>query len=226
MSSSQHDYAAAVIERTERVRERLRVAGARGVEIVGVTKGCGVEAIHAAAAAGLSRIGENFAQEMVPKVQSARAAGVQVEAHFIGRLQSNKVRTLAGVVDVWQTIDRESLVLEVARRAPGARVLVQVNSTGEPGKGGCAPDHVEALVSTALAAGLSVHGLMTVGPTDGAAHSTQQAFRSTRAWVDRLGLSVCSMGMSDDLEIAVQEGSTLVRIGTAIFGPRIAAPRG
>lgn len=220
MSQVRPDYAAAVRERVEAVRERLRSAGAAGVEIIGVTKGHGVEAIHAAASAGLTKIGENFAQEMVPKVLEARAAGLVVEAHFIGRLQSNKVRQLAAVVDIWQTVDRGSVALEIARRAPGARVLVQVNATGESGKGGCALDEIDQLVTTASACGLSVEGVMTVGPTDGSPAATRAAFRAARAAVDRLGLHVCSMGMSDDLEIAVQEGSTLVRIGTAIFGAR------
>jgi uncharacterized pyridoxal phosphate-containing UPF0001 family protein len=140
--------------------------------------------------------------------------------HFIGRLQSNKVRQLAGVVDVWETIDRPALVTELARRAPGATILVQVNTTGEPGKGGCPPDDVAALVEAARAAGLVVDGLMTVGPTVGGAEAARPGFRTTRRLLDRLGLATCSMGMSDDLEAAIEEGATRVRLGTALFGPR------
>jgi uncharacterized pyridoxal phosphate-containing UPF0001 family protein len=99
-------------------------------------------------------------------------------------------------------------------------VLVQVNATGEPDKGGCPPDEVAVLVDRALTAGLVVDGLMTIGPTGQAPESARAAFRTTRRLVDELGLATCSMGMSDDLEVAVQEGATRVRLGTALFGPR------
>jgi uncharacterized pyridoxal phosphate-containing UPF0001 family protein len=130
------------------------------------------------------------------------------------------VRLLAGHVDVFETIDRDSLVREVAKRAPGATVLVQVNATGEAGKGGCDPPEVVGLIEACVAAGLSVDGLMTVGPTTGGPEAARPAFRVVRRMVDDLGLRTCSMGMTDDLEVAVQEGSTRVRLGTALFGPR------
>ena len=116
-----------------------------------MTKGFGVDAVAAAAAAGIASIGENYAQELLTKLDAARAAGLAV--HFIGRLQSNKVRQLAGAVAVWESIDRPALVAELARRAPGATVLVQVAATGEPGKGGCPPDEVPALVEQAAPPG-------------------------------------------------------------------------
>jgi uncharacterized pyridoxal phosphate-containing UPF0001 family protein len=130
------------------------------------------------------------------------------------------VRLLAGRVDVYETVDRASLVREVAKRAPGATVLVQVNATGEAGKGGCDPAEVAALIEACVAAGLTVDGLMTVGPTTGGPEAARTAFRAVRRMVDDLGLRTCSMGMTDDLEVAIQEGSTRVRIGTALFGPR------
>ena len=133
--------------------------------MLAVTKGFGVDAVAAAAAAGIASIGENYAQELLTKLDAARTAGLDV--HFIGRLQSNKVRQLAGAVAVWESIDRPALVAELARRAPGTTVLVQVAATGEPGKGGCPADGVPALVEQARAAGLHVEGLMTVGPTVG-----------------------------------------------------------
>ena len=111
------------------------------------------------------------------------------------------------------------MVDELARRAPGAAVLVQVDATGEGQKSGCPPAEAPALVERAQAAGLDVVGLMTVGPTDPGADPVP-AFAATRALLDRLGLAVCSMGMTDDLEAAVREGSTMVRIGRALFGPR------
>jgi pyridoxal phosphate enzyme (YggS family) len=215
---------AQVAQRAEIVRERIRRAGGVDVGILAVTKGFGTDAIAAAVAAGLTRIGENYAQEAVPKVLEAASQGIQPEVHFIGHLQSNKVRMLAEVVDVWQSVDRPSVIGELVHRVPGARVFIQVNATAEPGKGGCPPDDVDALVAQARAGGLVVEGLMTIGPTDEDPARTRRVFAATRAAVDRLGLGQCSMGMSGDLEIAVAEGSTMVRVGTALFGPRSYAP--
>ena len=209
-----------VAERAALVRERIARSGGRDVDIVAVTKGFGPEAIEAAWAAGLTRIGENYAQETIPKVRAAAERGATPEVHFIGQLQSNKVKVLVPVVRVWETVDRTNLVDELARRAPGARVLVQLDSTGEPGKGGCSLADLDGLVDRARSAQLRVEGLMTVGPTDGDPAVPRAAVRITRAALDRLGLSVCSMGMSGDLEIAVEEGATLVRVGTALFGAR------
>ena len=183
-----------------------------------MTKGFGPDAVAAAAAAGCASIGENYAQELLAKAEAALAAGVAV--HFIGRLQSNKVRLVADVVSVWESVDRPSIVDELARRAPGATILVQVAATGEPGKGGCPPGDVAALVARAGAAGLRVDGLMTVGPTEGGPEAARPAFRLVRRLADDLGLRSCSMGMSADLEVAVEEGATEVRLGTALFGPR------
>jgi pyridoxal phosphate enzyme (YggS family) len=193
------------------------------VEVVAVTKGFDGEAIEAAAAAGCTAVGENYAQELLAKRDAVERAGVEV--HFIGRLQSNKVRQLAGIVDVWASVDRHSLAEEIARRAPGARVLVQVDTTGDPAKGGCPVGDTGALVARARELGLVVEGLMTVGPTGEPPESARPGFRVVRGLVDDLGLTVCSMGMSGDLAVAVEEGSTEVRIGTALFGSRPARPR-
>jgi pyridoxal phosphate enzyme (YggS family) len=191
------------------------------VRVLAVTKGFGPEAVAAAAAAGLTAIGENYARELLAKGPEARQRGLGV--HFIGQLQTNKVRQLADLVDVWESVDRRRVVDEVAKRAPGAKVLIQVATAAEPGKGGCHPDDVAELVGAARAAGLVVEGLMTVGPTQGGPEAARPGFRVVRRLADDLGLTTCSMGMSGDLEVAVEEGSTEVRVGTALFGPR--APR-
>jgi pyridoxal phosphate enzyme (YggS family) len=204
-------------ERLQRVRQQIAAEGGQDVAVLGVTKGHPVEAIAAAAAAGLTAIGENYAQELVAKLED-RSFGVAV--HFIGQLQTNKVRQVAGLVDVYETVDRPSLVGELAKRAPGARVLVQVNTTAEPNKGGCPVGDAEGLVERAAAAGLSVEGLMTIGPTEGGAEAARPAFRTLRGLCDRLHLPTCSMGMSDDFLVAVQEGSTEVRLGSVLFGMR------
>lgn len=188
------------------------------VGLVGVTKGFGPEAIDAAVTAGCDAIGESYAQELIAKRDTVER--FRPEVHFVGRLQRNKVRQLVGLVDVWCSLDRASLIDEVAKRAPGARVLVQVDTSDDPGKGGCAPDDAAPLVERARGAGLEVRGLMTVGPTGQTVEAARPGFRVVRGLVDELGLAVCSMGMSGDLEVAVQEGSTEVRLGTALFGAR------
>ena len=190
------------------------------VSILAVTKGFGPEALTAAAAAGVRAIGENYAQELLTKAPVAAELGLAV--HFIGQLQTNKVRQLAAPVAVWETVDRPRLVAEIARRAPGATVLVQAATTGEQGKGGCPLADVPALVAAAGDARLGVAGLITVGPTTGGPDAARPGFRAVRRLVDELGLATCSMGMSADLEVAVEEGATEVRVGTALFGPRAA----
>jgi pyridoxal phosphate enzyme (YggS family) len=209
--------ATSVARALEQVHERIAAAGGDdSVAVLAVTKGFGRDAVDAALAAGCTAIGENYAQELLAK----RDALAPAEVHFIGQLQTNKVRQLAGVVDVYETVDRPRLAAEIGRRQPGARVLVQVDTSGEPGKGGCRLEDLDSIVTAVGDAGLDLRGLMTVGPTEGGPEAARDGFRVVRAAVDRLGLSVCSMGMTDDLEVAVQEGSTEVRVGSALFGPR------
>ena len=212
-----------VAARLAAVQQRIAAAGGSDVRVLPVTKTFPVEACWAAWRAGCAAVGENYAQEAVGKLADIddRPFGV----HFIGQLQSNKVRLLAPLVTVYETVDRPSLVQELAKRSPGARILVQADTTGEPGKGGCPLAEVPALVERAIGAGLEVLGLMTVGPTEGGAEAARPGFRAVRALVDRLGLAWCSMGMTDDLEVAVQEGATQVRVGSALFGPRDDARR-
>ncbi|MBK9181227.1 MAG: YggS family pyridoxal phosphate enzyme [Acidimicrobiales bacterium] len=209
---------------------RERIAGAGGdperVRIVAVTKGFGVEAARVALALGLVDLGENYAQELLAKAAGLAAGvdqgGPRPRWHFIGRLQGNKVKGLAPFVALWQTVDRPSLVTELARRAPGSAVLVQVNVSGEPRKGGCAPDDAPGLVAALRDQGLAVRGLMAVGRT-GPPELARPGFAALAALADRLGLPERSMGMSADLEAAVCEGATIIRVGEALFGPRPAA---
>jgi hypothetical protein len=196
------------------------------VSITAVTKTFPPETVAAAVAAGCNAIGENYAQDLLSKrdVIESFEPSSRPRVDFIGQLQSNKVRQLVGLVDRWCTVDRSSLVRELAKRAPGADVLVQVDITGEDGKGGCAPDLVAELVDRCAQSGLSVSGLLVVGPTDRPPADAASGFAAVRAMVDELGLDVCSMGMTGDLEVAVAAGSTNVRIGSAIFGSRQDSP--
>ncbi|MCU1369269.1 MAG: hypothetical protein JWO77_463 [Ilumatobacteraceae bacterium] len=211
--------------RVDAVRQRIAEAGGDpdAICLLAVTKGFGPEVALAAAGSGLVDLGENYAQELLVKAPVLAGAGHQVRWHAIGRLQRNKVRSLAGIVSLWQSVDRADLGLEIAKRAPGARVLVQVNVSDEPQKGGCAPDETADLVARLADAGLDVQGLMTVGRT-GEPADARAGFALLRRLADDLDLPVRSMGMSGDLEAAVAEGSTLVRVGAALFGPRPSVP--
>lgn len=214
---------AAVADRLAAVRARIDAAGADvdAVTIVAVTKGFGAEVVRAALGAGLSDLGESYAQELVAKVDALGAAPGDdgPRWHFVGRLQSNKVRLVADHVDCWHSVDRPSLGEELARRRPGARVLAQVNISGEPQKGGCEPDATAGLVADLRSLGLRVTGLMGIGPA-GDPERARPGFRRLVGLADDLGLADRSIGMSDDFAVAVSEGATIVRIGRALFGDR------
>jgi len=210
-----------VSEAVAALRNRIAQAGGTDVALVGVTKTFGSQAWRFAKAAGCDAVGENYAQEVVQKAGEVALAD-RLPVHFIGQLQSNKIKQLVGVVDVWQSIDRLALLTEIAKRTPesGSQVLLQVNVTGEDEKGGCAPAQVAELSRAARDSGIEVLGLMAVGPTNEDPIVTRSAFRMLRTLVDEHGLRQCSMGMTGDLEIAVEEGSTMVRVGSALFGNR------
>jgi PLP dependent protein len=222
--------AAAVAGNVAAIRAAIEARTDRRVSLVAVTKGFDEGAVSAALAAGADGVGENYAQEMVAKAAAlgvGRLTGLErplereaVPWHFIGQLQRNKVKVIAplGVV-LWQTIDRGDLARELARREPDARVLVQVNTTAEAQKGGCDPSEAPALVEQCRTLGLAVEGLMTIGPA-GEPEDARPGFRLLRRIADDLGLTGCSMGMSADFEVAVDEGATIVRIGSRLFGPR------
>ena len=215
---------AAAVDRILSLAEHLAERSGGQTRLLPVTKALPLAAVEAVRLAGLSEVGENYAQELLAKVAAVEEATGEAGAdvldwHFIGRLQRNKVRRLAGVVALWQTIDRRELLDEVARRDPGARVLVQVDAVGLPGRGGCPVGEVEDLVAHGVDLGLDVQGLMTVG-APGDEDATGRVFRTVAELADRLSLPEVSMGMTDDLGLAVDCGSTLVRVGRALFGER------
>jgi pyridoxal phosphate enzyme (YggS family) len=217
-----------VAGRLAEVRHRIEMAGADPgrVRIVAVTKGFGPDAPMAAAAAGIRDVGENYAQELLGKARAAGedVAGAGLRWHFIGAIQRNKVRSLAPVVSLWQGVDRLVEGEEIARRAPGASVLVQVEVAGRPDRPGLPPVDVPGVVGSLRALGLDVRGLMAVG-VEGPPEGAREGFRTLARLAGQLGLAELSMGMTDDLEVAVEEGSTMVRVGRALFGPRPAEPK-
>ncbi len=199
----------------------LRAALPAGVTLVAVSKTQPPEAVREAYSAGQRDFGENYAQEWRAKAD-ALAGLPELRWHFIGGLQTNKVKYLAGRVHAVHTVDRPELARELSKRheARGARtrVFLEVNVGGEASKEGCAPAEVPALAGVVRALpALDLVGLMCVPP---AAGDPRPHFRLLRRLRDELGLAELSMGMSGDWQAAVEEGSTLVRIGTAIFGAR------
>jgi pyridoxal phosphate enzyme (YggS family) len=188
------------------------------VTLVGASKTVPVERVAEAVALGVTDIGENRAQDLVAKASAlADTSEVRVCWHFLGRLQRNKVRSLAPLVTWWQSVDREELGSTIARQAPGARVLVEVNVGDEPQKGGCAPKDAGKLTGTLRGLGLRVEGLMTIPPQH---DDPRRWFAALRDLAADLGVHHLSMGMTDDYEVAVEEGATMVRVGRALFGPR------
>lgn len=212
-------------QRLEDVRRRIDLAGGVGVQIIAVTKTWGADAMIASHQIGCDGVGENYAQELIGKVALV-PPGQRLPIHFIGQIQTNKVKSLIDIVDVWQSVDRSSLVDELIRRsrfrekAGSPMIMLQVNTTGEPSKAGCIPADLPALLAQARGGGLVVSGLMTIGPTSGDADLTRRAFRLLNHLADEHAIRHRSMGMSGDFEIAVESGATVIRLGTVLFGQR------
>lgn len=212
----------------ERVRKRIARACQRAgrdpgsVTLVAVSKGQPVEAIRAAYAAGLRHFGENRIQEAVPKIEAAKAAGIEAAWHLVGHLQSNKAKAAAPAFDVIHSVDSPKLLSRLDAAAPAPRaLLLQVNVAAEPQKQGAAPGEVETLVEAAReAANLRLRGLMTIAPMVADPEDVRPVFRDLRELAERFALTELSMGMTDDFEVAIEEGATLVRVGRAIFGER------
>jgi len=217
------DVAAAIAEARSRIAAAARRAGREpdAVLLVAATKTVPAEQVAEAVALGVTNVGENRAQELLAKADTLAAMAPSRQAdvcwHFLGRLQRNKVRSLAGRVTWWQSVDRETLGVTIARHAPGAKVLVEVNLADEPQKGGCAPADAGRLADALRESGLRVEGLMTIPPEG---DEPRRWFAALRELGGDLGVHHLSMGMTDDYEVAVEEGATMVRIGRAIFGAR------
>lgn len=226
---------AALPERLAQVRaeiaRRQDVGGWRHpVTVVAVTKGFGLEAVNAALAAGLTELGENRVQEALQKIDTE--AGRRANWHLIGHLQRNKAKFVPGRFVMIHSVDSLQLAEELERRAgergDGAtlRALVEVNVAREPQKSGCAPEEAPALArAMAGFAHLKLEGLMTMAPFTDDVEVQRRTFRGLRALRDQLqeeGLWVptLSMGMSADYGMAVEEGATVIRLGTVLFGAR------
>jgi len=213
-----------IADNLQAVKSRIAVAArAAGRELLAVSKTHAPASIREAYGAGQRAFGENYVQEALDKM--AQLAGLPLEWHLVGPLQSNKTRAVAERFDWVHTVDREKVARRLAEQRPAGRaplnVLIQVNSSGEASKSGVAPADVAPLLAAIAAMkNLRLRGLMAI-PEPGAPQSRFREigdlFRGLRS---EFGLDTLSLGMSDDMEAAIAEGSTLVRIGTAIFGLR------
>jgi pyridoxal phosphate enzyme (YggS family) len=209
------------------IRDRLgvlerRIERAGGdpatVKVVAVAKTFPPAAIRAALAAGLVDFGENYADELRAKAAEL-ADEPSIRWRFIGAIQRNKLARLAPYVACYESVTRIEEGRDIARRVPGASVFVEVDTTGLAGRHGVAPADAPGLVEALRGQSLSVDGLMTVAPPGGGA-AAENCFQLVGALARDLGLAECSMGMSEDLEIAVAAGATEIRVGTSLFGPR------
>ena len=219
--------AASIRENAAAVRARIAAACARAgrnvgdVTLVAVTKVFPADYVEQAIAAGIGDIGENRVQEARDKKPLVHGSA---RWHLIGHLQSNKAKDAVRLFDVIQTVDSLDLGQKIARAAEAAgkrqEVLLQVNVGNEEQKSGALPADVPALVDALRAIdALDLRGLMAIPPV-GSAEETRRYFRELRALRDAVGVEQLSMGMSEDFEVAIEEGATIVRVGRAIFGSR------
>jgi len=209
-----------------RVQQRIATACARAarapaeVTLIAVTKGRPLADVAALWRAGITDAGENRVQEGEAKRRAAEAAGVQgLRWHLIGHLQRNKAARALAAFDVFHGIDNAAVLEAVARRAVRpVEVFLEVNVAREPTKHGCAPEELPKLVATARALpGIQLVGLMTVAPAVDDPEAVRPVFRQLRLLAQAFGLPKLSMGMSNDFEVAIEEGATHVRIGRALF---------
>ncbi|MEK6570255.1 MAG: YggS family pyridoxal phosphate-dependent enzyme [Bacteroidota bacterium] len=226
-----------IADNAQQVRERVRKACERsgrdpqGVRLIAVSKTFDVARVREVLEVGISDIGENFVQELRDK--RAELNNPDIRWHFVGHLQSNKVKYIADFISLIHSTDHRSVAEEIDKR--GARigrlidVLVEVNTTGERTKFGVLPEStIEFVKSLAHLRNLRVRGLMTMGPFLPDPEDSRPAFRTLRefrdevrnAGIENVEMTELSMGMTNDFEVAIEEGATMVRIGTAIFGPR------
>ena len=200
------------------LRRRIERAGADPlvINVVAVTKTFDEPLVRAAQACGLTSMGENYVDEL--ELKHRATLDLALRWHYLGALQSNKIARVAALADVISGVSREKEIRKIASLRPGATIDVQVDLTGRAERSGAAQSDVEALVRVARASGLDVRGLMLVASPDASLATAE--FARVDELATEMGLRGRSMGMSDDLELAVAQGSTEIRIGRALFGPR------
>ena len=193
------------------------------VTLIAVTKTIGIPAIEAAFNAGIRNFGENRVQEAQPKIEQLASLRPSLIWHMVGHLQTNKAKTAMDIFDIIHSVDSLRLAETLSQRSQSKLpVLIEVNVSGEATKSGfLLPEADEAVKRIGRLPNIEVGGLMTIAPWGSDAEEVRPIFRRLRQLGDALGLRHLSMGMTDDFEVAIEEGATLVRIGRAIFGERI-----
>lgn len=203
-------------ERLLEIQQRIVNAGGKNVEIIAATKSQTTETLLALNEAGVSHFAESYTQEFIEKQFSPELQNLSIQWHFVGQLQSNKVRQLNQCeVFLFQSVDRENLICEIGKHFPGSDVLIQIDTTGNPNRGGAQPDDVERLTQLAIENFLNPKGIMLIARV-GVQESIED-FKLARQIQEKMKFSVLSAGMSEDFELAVAEGATMVRLGRALF---------
>jgi uncharacterized pyridoxal phosphate-containing UPF0001 family protein len=217
-SSASDELVPRVAANLAEVRARIIRSGRtlESVRIVAVTKTFGPEVVRAASEVGLRTVGENYVDELSEK--KAATSELHLSWFYLGALQSNKIRRLVSVADVLCGVSRVKEIERIASERSGMAIYVQVDCTGAAARNGAPPSRVAELVEHGRERGLDVRGLMTVAPKE--ARGAREAFHITEQLANELNVVERSMGMSDDLELACEYGSTEVRVGRALFGPR------
>jgi PLP dependent protein len=211
-----------------RIEQACHSTGRRDVRLLAVSKGHSTEAIEEAYQAGQTAFGENYVQEALGKIETLR--NLAIEWHFIGPIQSNKTKTIAEKFAWVHSVDRVRIAERLSQARPAAlprlQVCLQVNISGEKTKAGVAPDALAALTGEVVRfERIALRGLMAIPEPQADPARQHEPFRMLRALRDELNcqghmLDTLSMGMTEDMEAAIAEGATIVRVGTAIFGPR------
>ena len=209
-------YSEEIKERLEEINKIIDAKAQNPVTLIGVTKGFTHEEVNIASELGIKNFGENYAQELLTKNP---LVDPEISWHYIGQLQSNKIRKISHLVDVWHSVTSLKLAREIHKRNDQAQILLQVSLMGPSNSKGFEVEQLPQLISELRDMNIDISGLMTMG-VPGDMVATRVVFKELRKLADTFELPECSMGMSDDFEIALENGASMIRVGSAIFGNR------
>ena len=210
-------YIEEVKERAQKLAEVVKTKSDGNAILLPVTKGFGTREVQAMLEVGLTKIGESYAQEILEKRKMV--TDNRIAWHMIGGVQRNKVRKLSETVDLWHSVDRKELITEISKYQKNSKILIQVSLNDRHKQGGCSPENVPDLIEFASDKGINVEGLMTIG-VDQDIDATKNVFAELGKLSEKMGLKEISMGMSNDFEIAIDYGATILRVGRSIFVER------
>ena len=209
-------YSEEIKERLQEINKIIDAKAQNPVTLIGVTKGFTHEEVNIASELGIKNFGENYAQELLTKNP---LVDPEISWHYIGQLQSNKIRKISHLVDVWHSVTSLKLAREIHKRNDQAQILLQVSLMGPSNTKGFEVEQLPQLISQLRDMNIDISGLMTMG-VPGDMVATRVVFKELRKLADTFELPECSMGMSDDFEIALESGASMIRVGSAIFGNR------